>query len=135
MRNIVIILVSIVVMTAACFAQEEEIELTKVEENKIVSIMKKHVDKYIQFYGKGNILKRNEEIKWKFFDWFWCYNRKILRDYIQLTRKLELHELYKNETGKSCLFRGEITLLYIKWLYREKKQELLNFVKKLYPIF
>jgi Holliday junction resolvasome RuvABC ATP-dependent DNA helicase subunit len=116
-------------------AQENEIEISEAEEKKILSIMKKHVDKYIQFHGKTNALNKNEVIKWKFFEWFWRHNRKILRDYIQLTKKVELHDLYKNETGKNYLFRGEITLSYIQWLFREKKQDLSNFIKKIYPIF
>lgn len=114
--------------------QDNDIEITEVEEKKIVTIMKKHIEKYLQFYGKMNAFNKNEDIKWKFFEWFWRYNRKILRDYILLTKKVELHKLYRNETGKNYLYRGEITLSYIQWLYREKKQELLNFMKRLYPI-
>jgi Holliday junction resolvasome RuvABC ATP-dependent DNA helicase subunit len=114
--------------------QEEKIKMTIVDENQIVTDMKKQVDIYIQSYGKENVIKKNEEIMWKFLFWFWSSNRKILRDYIQLTRKWGLHEMYKNETGKNYQYRGEITLNYIKWLYRMKRQDLMNFVTKLYPI-
>ncbi|MHA2088085.1 MAG: AAA family ATPase [Promethearchaeota archaeon] len=115
--------------------KEEEIELSEAEEQKIITIMRKHVIKYVQFYSKDNALKKNGEIMWKFLDWFWCYNRKILRDYISLTKKIDLTEQYKKDTGKNYRFRGEITLSYIKWLYRCKKKELLNFMKKVCPIF
>ncbi len=115
--------------------REEEIDLSEAEEHKIISIMKKHVNKYIQFYSEDKVLKKNGEIMWKFIDWFWCYNRKILRKYIHLTIKVDLNELYRKNTGKNYLFRGEITLSYIRWLYRNKKQELVNFMKNTCPIF
>lgn len=115
--------------------REEEIDLSEAEEHKIISIMKKHVNKYIQFYSEDKVLKKNGEIMWKFIDWFWCYNRKILRKYIYLTIKVGLHELYRKNTGKNYIFHGEITLSYIRWLYRNKKQELVNFMKNTCPIF
>ncbi len=115
--------------------QEEEIELSETEEQRIITNMKKHVIKYIHFYKQDNALKKNGGIMWKFIDWFWCYNRKTFQDYIFLTKKKGLHELYKKDTGKNYLFRGEITLNYIKWLYRYKKQELMNFMKNDSPIF
>ncbi|MHA1933316.1 MAG: CbbQ/NirQ/NorQ domain-containing protein, partial [Promethearchaeota archaeon] len=114
---------------------EDKIDLSQVEENKIITIMRKHVNKYIQFYDRENALNKNGEIMWKFIEWFWCYNRKILRDYIQLTKKLDLPEVYRKDTGKNYLYRGEITLSYIKWLYRHEKQELMTLMKNTCPIF
>jgi hypothetical protein len=115
-------------------SREVEIDLTEEEENKNIVLMKKHVDKYIQFYGRASVFKKNGSIMWKFFEWFWCYNRKILRDYIQLTRKLGLHKLYSKTTSKNYLYNGKITLSYIRWLYQNKKQELMNFIIKECPI-
>ena len=114
---------------------EEKIDLSEAVEQKIIIIMRKHVNKFIQFYGENDVLNKNGEIKWKFIEWFWCYNRKILRDYFLLTRKRDLHEVYRKDTGKNYLFRGEITLSYIKWLYRFEKQDLMNFMKITCPIF
>ncbi|MBY8989982.1 MAG: AAA family ATPase [Candidatus Lokiarchaeota archaeon] len=116
-------------------SQEVEIDLTEEEENKNIIAMKKHVDKYIQFYGSTSVFKKDGNIMWKFIEWFWCYNRKILRDYIQLTRKIGLHNLYSKTTRKNYLYNGEITLSYIRWLYQNKKQELMNFMNIECPIF
>ena len=114
---------------------EKEVGLSEVVEHNIITIMRKYVNRYIQFYSENDVLNKKGEIKWKFIEWFWCYNRKILRDYFLLTRKLDLHEVYRKSTGKNYLFRGEITLNYIKWLYRFEKQDLMNFMKKECPIF
>jgi len=114
---------------------EKEVGLSEVVEHNIITIMRKYVNRYIQFYSENDVLNKKGEIKWKFIEWFWCYNRKILRDYFLLTRKLDLHEVYRKNTGKNYLFRGEITLNYIKWLYRFEKQDLMNFMKKKCPIF
>jgi len=113
----------------------EKIDLIDEGEQKIITNMRKHVNKYIQLYNEKDVLNKNGEIKWKFIEWFWCYNRKILRDYFLLTRKLDLHEVYRKDTGKNYIYRGDITLSYIKWLYRFEKQDLMNFMKKTCPIF
>jgi hypothetical protein len=118
-----------------CDVQEIEINLSLEEENKIISIMKKHVDKYIQFYGETNVFNKKGNIMWKFIEWFWCYNRKILRDYFQLTKKIELHKIYSKITKKNYLYKGEITLTYIRWLYQNNKQEIMDFMKNECPIF
>ena len=116
-------------------SQEIEIDLTEEEENKNITAMKKHVDKYIQFYGSTGVFKKDGNIMWKFIEWFWCYNRNILRNYILLTRKIGLHKLYSKSTRKNYLYNGEITLSYIRWLYQNKKQELMNFMNVECPIF
>lgn len=114
---------------------EIDIDFTEAEEQKIVSLMKKHVDKYIQFYGKASVFRKNGSMMWKFFEWFWQYNRKILREYILLTRKLQLHKIYSKNTGKNYLYNGKVTLSYIRWLYQKENQKLMDFMKSKYPIF
>ena len=116
-------------------SKKSEINLVEAEEQKIVSIMKEQVDKHIQAYSKTSVFKKNGDIWWKFFEWFWRYNRKKLRDYIKLTRKLRLNILYSSSTGKNYQYNGEITLNYIRWLYRHKNQVLMNFMKNICPIF
>jgi len=116
-------------------SQKAETKLAETEEKKIVTIMKRHVDKYIQSYNKTSVFKKNGDIMWKFFEWFWRYYRRFLRDYIRLTRKLGMDRLYSKSTGKNYLYNGEITLSYIRWLYRYKNQDLMNFMKKECPIF
>ncbi|KKN30099.1 hypothetical protein LCGC14_0837510 [marine sediment metagenome] len=114
--------------------QNEEIDLKKVEELRIVATMKKHVSNYIKVYGREKALKKNGEILWKLLEWFWYNNRKILRDYIQITKKLELDGLYRKITGKNFKYGGEVTLSYIRWLYRQKKVDLSKFMKYKYPV-
>lgn len=116
-------------------SQKAVINLANDEEQKIVTIMKRHVDNHIQSYSKTSVFKKNGAIKWIFFEWFWRYKRKFLRDYISLTRKLGMDNLYSKSTGKNYLYNGEITLSYIRWLYRYKNQELMIFMKKECPIF
>ncbi|MFX1279032.1 MAG: AAA family ATPase [Promethearchaeota archaeon] len=113
---------------------EIDIDFTEAEEQKIISLMKKHVDKYIQFYGKTSVFRKNGSMMWKFFEWFWQYNRKILREYILLTRKLQLHKIYSKNTGKNYLHNGKVTLSYIRWLYQKENQKLMDFMKSKYPI-
>lgn len=114
---------------------EIDIDFTEAEEQKIVSLMKRHVDKYIQFYGKVSVFRKNGRMMWKFFEWFWQYNRKILREYILLTRKLQFHKIYSKNTGKNYLYNGKVTLSYIRWLYQKENQKLMDFMKSKYPIF
>ncbi len=114
--------------------QPDEIDLTKVEEQKIVATMKQHVSKYIQFYGRDKALKKNGDILWKLLEWFWFNNRKILRGYIQITKNIALDELYRKITGKNFKYRGEVTLNYIRWLFRQKQHDLSKFMKDTYPV-
>ena len=96
--------------------------------------MKQHVSKYIQFFGRDKALKKIGDILWKLLEWFWFNNRKILRGYIQITKNIALDELYRKITGKNFKYRGEVTLNYIRWLYRQRKLDLSKFMKDTYPV-
>ena len=71
---------------------------------------------------------------WKFFKWFWQEYRTSLKDYIQLTEKLGYHKVYQESTGHSHLYNGEITLSYIKWLYRNRNKDLMDFMRRTCPV-
>ena len=71
---------------------------------------------------------------WKFFEWFWKEQRTSLKDYIQLTEKIGYHKVYKESTGQNYLYKGEITYNYIKWLYRNKNKDLMDFMRRTCPV-
>ncbi len=113
--------------------KEENVE----EDGKINEVlnMKICVNEYVEKFGRSNALKKNGDILWKFLYWLWKNEKKILQDYFKLTERIEYNKIYKEMTGKSHIYGGEITLSYIKWLYRNKRKELFIFMKQLYPIF
>ena len=84
----------------------------------------------------GNVKYKNENgsLMWKFFDWFWQQHRTSLKDYIQLTEKLGYHKVYKENIGHNHLYNGELTFRYIKWLYRNKNKDLMDFMKRICPV-
>jgi DNA polymerase III delta prime subunit len=103
-------------------------------EKRIVEIMKINVRRYIELNGKSSIINTNKKIKWKFLEWFWKHKRMDLKNYVQLTEKLELHKDYKKSTGKNHSYNGHITLRYIRWLFQKRMQDLINFMKVTCPI-
>ena len=103
-------------------------------EKRIVDIMRINIRNYTQLKGKYSIINTNKRISWIFFEWFWQHKRMDLKNYIQLTEKLELHMNYKKCTGKNHRYQGQITLRYIRWLYQKKNKELIHFMKVTCPI-
>jgi len=103
-------------------------------EAKIISNFKSKVEKYVFELGNGKYKNKNGSLMWKFFDWFWQQYRTSLKDYIQLTEKLGYHKVYKENTGHDHLYNGEITFRYIKWLYRNKNKDLMDFMKRICPV-
>ncbi|MHA1349704.1 MAG: CbbQ/NirQ/NorQ domain-containing protein, partial [Promethearchaeota archaeon] len=103
-------------------------------EAKIISNFKSKVEKYVFELGNGKYKNKNGSLMWKFFDWFWQQYRTSLKDYIQLTEKLGYHKVYKENTGHDHLYNGEITFRYIKWLYRNKNKDLMDFMRRICPV-
>ncbi len=103
-------------------------------EAKIISNFKSKVEKYVFELGNGKYKNENGSLMWKFFDWFWHQHRTSLKDYIQLTEKLGYHKVYKENTRRNHLYNGEITFRYIKWLYRNKNKDLMDFMRRICPV-
>lgn len=103
-------------------------------EAKIISNFKSKVEKYVFELGNGKYKNKNGSLMWKFFKWFWQEYRTSLKDYIQLTEKLGYHKVYQESTGHSHLYNGEITLSYIKWLYRNRNKDLMDFMRRTCPV-
>jgi hypothetical protein len=95
-------------------------------ESKIVNNFRSKVEKYVFELENAKYKNKNGSLMWKFFDWFWQHDRTALKDYI--------HEVYNESTGNSHLHNGEITLTYIKWLYRNKNKDLMDFMRRICPV-
>ncbi|MHA1509254.1 MAG: hypothetical protein ACTSO6_11180, partial [Promethearchaeota archaeon] len=103
-------------------------------EVKVISNFKSKVEKYVFELGNGKYKNENGSLMWKFFDWFWHQHRTSLKDYIQLTEKLGYHKVYKENTRRNHIYNGEITFRYIKWLYRDKNKDLMDFMRRICPV-
>jgi hypothetical protein len=106
----------------------------KAPEAKIINNFRSKVEKYVFELENSNYKNKSGSLMWKFFEWFWKNDRTSLKDYIQLTEKLGYHKVYKESTGYNHLHSGEITLSYIKWLYRNKNKDLMDFMRRVCPV-
>ena len=113
---------------------KKELISPRATEAKIISNFKSKVEKYVFELENGKFKNKNGSLMWKFFDWFWQHHRTSLKNYIQLTEKLGYHKAYKEFSGLSHLYHGEITLSYIKWLYRNKNKDLMDFMRRICPV-
>ena len=102
--------------------------------NEIINKIKSLVLNYFRKFGKSYAFKQDGNISWRVMEWFWKNHKEIFQNYIRLTEKLDYHKIYKENTGKNHIYRNQLTLNYIKWLYRNKLNELMVFMKKFYPI-
>ena len=102
--------------------------------NEIINKIKSLVLSYFRKFGKSYAFKQDGNISWRVMEWFWKNHKEIFQNYIRLTEKLDYHKIYKENTGKNHIYRNQLTLNYIKWLYRNKLNELMVFMKKFYPI-
>ncbi len=108
--------------------------LQRAPESKVISNFKSKVEKYVFELGNGKYKNKSGSLMWKFFEWFWKEHRTSLKDYLQLTEKLGYHKVYKESTGHSHLYNGEITFAFIKWLYRSKNKDLMDFMRRTCPV-
>ncbi len=108
--------------------------LQRAPEAKVISNFKSKVEKYVFELGNGKYKNKSGSLMWKFFEWFWKEHRTSLKDYLQLTEKLGYHKVYKESTGHSHLYNGEITFAFIKWLYRSKNKDLMDFMRRTCPV-
>jgi hypothetical protein len=92
------------------------------------------VEKYVFELENAKYKNKNGSLMWKFFEWFWDNDRTALKDYMQLTEKMGYQNLYTENTGNKHLCNGEITLKYIKWLYRNKNKDLMDFMRRICPV-
>ncbi|NVM46387.1 MAG: AAA family ATPase [Candidatus Lokiarchaeota archaeon] len=112
----------------------KDLVLPRAPEAKIISNFKSKVEKYAFEIGNGKFKNKSGSLMWKFFEWFWDHHRTSLKDYIQLTEKLGYHKVFKETTGHIHLYNGEITLAYIKWLYRNRNKDLMDFMRRVCPV-
>ena len=103
--------------------------------DKILINMKSCVSDYLNLYGKQRTFRKNGEIMWVFLKWLWNNKRNAFQEYFRLSEKIQLHEFYKEKTGKKHIFGGNITLSYVKWLYCHRKNDLVIFMKQIFPVF
>jgi len=103
-------------------------------EVKIINNFRSKVEKYVFELENDKYKNKSGSLMWKFFDWFWQNDRTSLKDYMQLTEKLGYHKVYWESTGHSHLHNGEITLKYIRWLYRNRNKDLMDFMRRICPV-
>jgi len=108
--------------------------LPRASEAKIISNFRSKVDKYVFELGNEKYKNKSGSLMWKFFEWFWHHDRTSLKDYMQLTEKLGYHRVYKEITKHNHLYNGEITFAYIKWLYRSRNKDLMDFMRRVCPV-
>ncbi|NVM16586.1 MAG: AAA family ATPase [Candidatus Lokiarchaeota archaeon] len=111
-----------------------DLVLTRAPEAKIISNFRSKVEKYVFELGNEKFKNKSGSLMWKFFAWFWQNHRTSLKDYICLTEKLGYHKIYKENMGQNHLCGGEITLAYIKWLYRNRNKDLMDFMRRVCPV-
>lgn len=109
-------------------------EVVDLEQQIKVNNMRNAFIEYFTKYGKYNAFRTNGDIMWKVFEWMWYNKRKILQDYMTLTETMNLPNLYKTQLGRSHLFGGQITLRYIKWVYRNKFNDLKAMMALVFPV-
>jgi MoxR-like ATPase len=105
------------------------------EVDRILINMKSCISDYLKLYGEQRTLKKNGDIRWVFLKWLWINKRNAFQEYFKLSEKIQHHEIYKEKTGKDHIFRGNITLGYVRWLYRHREKELAEFMKQIFPVF
>ncbi len=118
---------------------KEEIQSSiKLEESDKNSNVIGEMRLWLHNYRKNNnyrsITNRSGKIIWTPLEWIWSYNKKILQEYIKLTEELGYHNMYKQQTGKTHIYAGNITLKYIKWLYRKMNAELTELMRTTFPV-
>jgi hypothetical protein len=65
----------------------------------------------------------------------WKNKKNAFQEYFRLTEKMQLNEFYKEKTGKNHIYGGNITLGYVKWLYGNRKNDLVSFMNQDFPVF
>lgn len=101
---------------------------------QVISETKSCFEKYLETWGKDNVIRKNGNIMWKPLQWMWNKNRNILQKYLRLTEFLSLPSVYTQHTGKDHIFHDGLTLGYIRWLYQQKIEELTKFMKEVFPV-
>lgn len=96
--------------------------------------MKYQLTEYIKRFGRGRTIRNNGYIMWKPLQWIWAHNKKYLQDYFKLTEIQNFHIDFKAQTRSNHLYGGIVTLRYIKWVYSQKPNELIHFMKHTYPV-
>ncbi|MFX0177130.1 MAG: AAA family ATPase [Candidatus Hodarchaeota archaeon] len=114
--------------------KESIFEIKDESVNKIISITKVCFEDYIDKYGMRNAFRYNGHVMWKVIHWMWMHNRKSFQQYIQLTEVLNLPYQYKEETGKTHLYNGAITLSYIRWIYQTNLEILTKIIREIFPV-
>ncbi|MFX1358588.1 MAG: AAA family ATPase [Promethearchaeota archaeon] len=113
---------------------ESTFEMSNENVNQIISLTRVCFKDYIDKYGIKNTFKFNGLIMWKVIHWMWLHNRKTFQQYIQLTEKFNLPYQYNEETGKSYLYNGGVTLNYIRWIYQNNSEILNKIIKEIFPV-
>ncbi len=111
-----------------------EIEIMEKSVLKIVEDLRSVLNKYIKLFGRGSLEKKDGNIMWKPLQWLWNNHKEILRKYFELTEELKLPAEYKKKTGNNYIFRGNISLQYIRWIYQKKSKKLVELMKKIHPV-
>lgn len=112
----------------------DNIQAEKEADEALINEMKIKINNYINKFGQRNLLRKNGTILWKALQWMWDHERKILQEYFNFFERIHLPALYKRKTGNKHLYRGKISLAYIKWIFRQKNNELIIYMKQLYPV-
>jgi hypothetical protein len=101
----------------------------------IVNKMKKEIGSYLATHEKKEfIVLKTGYLRWQPIQYLWDNCRKITQAYFKLTERADLPKQYHDETGSDHMYGGDLTLRYIKWLYRHRPKQLLDFMKKKRPV-
>ncbi|MHA1805261.1 MAG: AAA family ATPase [Promethearchaeota archaeon] len=104
------------------------------DHSEVIEEMRTWINKYKTTHGNRSIVNSKGEIKWSPLEWIWTKKKRVLQDYMRLTEDLGLPQSYKQETGKKYVHNGSLTLKYIKWIYKSRNSQLLEFMKEKYPV-
>lgn len=101
----------------------------------IVNKMKKEIASYLATHEKKEfVVLKTGYLRWQPLQQLWDDCRKITQAYFKLTERTNLPKQYQKETSSDHMYGGDLTLRYIKWLYRHRPKELLAFMKKKRPV-
>jgi len=101
---------------------------------QITSKAKACFDKYLETWGKDNMLRKNGTVMWKPIQWMWNKHRSILQNYLKLTELLSLPAKYNKTTGKEHTYQEGLTLAYIRWLYQQNIENLTKLMIEVFPV-
>lgn len=109
-------------------------QIKEMTHERCLQVLRDTIKHYREENGEDSIFRENGEIMWKFLEHLYKKKQVAFKKYMMFTEKVNLPDTYKRATGKAHMYQGELTLSYIKWLYRNKNKHLVHFLRNKIPI-